>query len=208
MLRLIKILISQCRNRSFLEFISVLLKSLFKVEKVLIYAKELDTNYNSTVYSDLDKYIIKGDLNELESIRKNMVSPPWEFNCHLYDCVTDFFIYKNNEGVITHISWIYYMNNPNRIINLGKKECEIKYSLTLPHYRGKGMYPATLVKIQGYLKENGYRRVFICVNKDNISSIKGIEKTGFKFITNIILIKVIGFQYNKNFSFSGKTKNI
>ncbi len=61
MLRLIKILISQCRNRSFLEFISVLLKSLFKVEKVLIYAKELDTNYNSTVYSDLDKYIIKGD---------------------------------------------------------------------------------------------------------------------------------------------------
>ena len=90
---------------------------------------------------------------------------PWEFQCYHYDGVKDFFIVLNNE-VLQHISWIYYRNDPNRFIKLGSNEAEIKYCLTLPPFRGQGMYPKVLKTIACYLKEKGYHRVFICINID------------------------------------------
>lgn len=128
-----------------------------------------------------------------------MLSPYWEFCCHLYDGVKEFFVYKEN-GEIGHISWIYFKRDPNRLLLLADEECEVKFCMTLPQYRGRGIYPTALIKIQTYLKETGYRRAFICVKDDNTSSIRGIEKSGFSSISRITLVKLMGIQLTKRYS--------
>ena len=200
--RNIRIFSSQVRTLSISGTASLFIRSLFKSQRISIYSKELDAPIiSSTANYGFDDFIIKGKPDELEKARKNMEPRPWEVCCDRYDGVKDFFIYRNN-GAIGHISWIYYKNDPNRIIDLGIDEGEIKYSLTLPQFRGKGIYPATLIKVQRYLKEHGYKRVYICVEHDNLPSIKGIEKAGFKFVTSINLIKIAGVQLSKKYAAS------
>ena len=197
--RNIKIFVSQIRNQSIAGTLLLFIKSLFKKERISIYAKELEAENGAKLYSGVDSFIGKGNLDEIEQARKSIQPSTWEFCCDLYDGVKDFFVYKKN-GTIGHISWIYYKNDPNRILDLGTDEGEIKYSLTLPQFRGKGIYPATLLRIQQYLKEKGYKRVFICVKEDNLPSVKGIEKAGFKFVTGIDLIKIAGIQLSKRYA--------
>lgn len=205
--RNIRIFISQGKRLSISDTLLLFIKSLFKREQISIYVKELDASMNSLgLYSVLDNSIIKGRKDEIEQARKSMQAPAWELCCDLYDGVKDCFIYKN-DGMLGHISWIYYKNDPNRIIDLAVDEGEIKYSLTLPQFRGKGIYPATLIKIQRSLGKNGYRRVYICAKNDNLPSIRGIEKAGFKFITEINVIKIMGIQLNKRYVNGYRKKN-
>ena len=163
--------------------------------------KRLDQELPSSLVETLGG-IVKGEVADLQHARHGMKTPPWEFSCDLYDQVKDFFIYKDKGGAIGHISWVYYRNDPNRIIRLGLHEGEIKYSLTLEPYRGKNLYPLTLIQIQKYLRGKGYRRVFICVEERNLPSIRGIEKAGFKTISRLQLIKVMGIQLSKKYYWS------
>jgi RimJ/RimL family protein N-acetyltransferase len=197
--RVLKIARSQFSNHGFSGFFALVFRSLFKVERISVYAKKLDHAVAYSGNQDVDGYVKKGERAELEKSRKNMNTPCWEFSCDLYDGVKDFFIYKKN-GLLGHISWIYYRNDPNRIIDLAADEGEVKYSLTLPEFRGKGIYPATLIEVQRYLKEQGYKRLFICTREDNLPSVKGIEKAGFEFVTKINLIKVLGMQVSKRYA--------
>lgn len=190
---------SRARNLSFYEMILLLFNALFKIDNIIIYVKELDSGVDKKRYNH-DSNIVKGDLSDIVEIRKKMSNPPWELCCDLYDGPMEFFTYKDGSGAIGHISWIYKKNDPNRIIYLCDNEAEIKYALTFEPCRGKGLYPATLIKIQRYLKEKGYKRVFIGVNEDNTSSIRGIQKAGFNFASRIKLIKVMGIQINRKFS--------
>jgi len=195
--RPVRIARSQLLEHGFSGFVFVVLKSLLKVERILIFGRELDHDIVESRSNEVSGSIKKGEAAELENIRTH--TSCWEFSCDLYDGVKDFFIYKNAEPIV-HISWIYYKGDPNRLIDLRVDEGEIKYSLTLPPFRGKGIYAAVLTRIQGYLKENGYKRVFICVREDNLSSIKGIEKAGFTFITKIKLIKIMGVQVSSRYA--------
>lgn len=183
------------RSLSFPEFIVFLCNSLFKNDRILIYCKALqESDITDRKKSVLP--IVKGDLAALDCGRKHSERLVWEFQCHLYDGARDFFWYREN-GTIGHISWLYYKEVPNRILRLGEKECEIKFCLTLPEFRGKGLYPAALQTIQQYLKEQGYERCFICVKDDNLASIRGIEKSGFQLAGRMRVCKAFGFQISR-----------
>jgi len=180
---------------SFLEFVNFLCGSLFRNEKILIYCmslKDLDSEQGMRHSVPINK----GMISDLESARKKLEKVPWEFKCDLYDGVQDFFTYKEN-GEIGHISWLYYEGDPNRILRLGDGEGEVKFCLTFPEHRGKGLYPAALQVIQGYLKEHGYRRCYICVKDDNVPSIRGIEKAGYRLAGSVRVRKVFGVQTSR-----------
>jgi RimJ/RimL family protein N-acetyltransferase len=198
-IRILKIARSQYLNFGFREFTVLVFSSLFRIDRISIYARDLTNAIVRNDKHDIELHIKKGEPSELETIRSNMAAPSWEFSCDLYDGVKDFFIYKDN-GLIGHISWIYCNNDPNRIIDLSNDEGEVKYSLTLPEFRGRGIYPATLIAVQKYLKENGYKRLYICTREDNLPSVRGIEKAGFTFVTKISLIKVLGMQVSKRYA--------
>jgi len=199
MSRTLKIVRAQFSEHGFVAFAAVMLKSLFKVDRISIYAKDLTKNGNRNESSDLAADVRKGDQIDLENIRNKTTAPAWEFSCDLYDGVKDFFVYQKNESV-GHISWVYYKNDPNRIIDLQINEAEVKYSLTLPDLRGKGIYPAVLREVQYYLKSKGFKKLFICTLNDNLPSVRGIEKSDFIFVTTISLIKIFGVQISRRYA--------
>ena len=195
--RAIFILKDRFRNLSILELIPLLWLFLFKSERRLVYCISLQKSDAVDRNESSPFPIVKGELADLERARKQLKRVPWEFNCDLYDGVKDFFVFRGTEsGAIRHISWIYYKGHPNRTLRLGDKECEITNCLTLPEYRGKGLYPAALRAIQRYVKERGYETCFIYTRDDNLPSIRGIEKSGFHFVGQAFLLKIFGFQIN------------
>ena len=199
LLRLLRILRSQSEGLNLSAWMLLLLKSLFKKENILVFGRELDWD----VFTDDRNSLIfpkKGELQQLRNAREALNPPQWEFCLDIYDHVADFFVVENSDGIICHISWVYYKGDPNRNLSLDSDEAEIKYSFTVPEYRGKGLYPETLLEIQTYLNKNGCRKVFICVNEKNHASIKGVQKAGFGFIKKIRLMKFMGVQINRRFS--------
>ena len=139
-LRLLRVARSQLRSLSFAEFLAAAGRSLFRNDPILVYVKELD---RPDAAQRGRVKVEKGRIEELEATASALDRPPWEFKCHRYDGVSDFFVVKSGT-VFQHISWIYYWNDPNRILSLGKEDAEVKYCLTLPAFRGRGLYPATL----------------------------------------------------------------
>lgn len=179
-------------------FLLLIKRSLFRDDIIRIYGLESPelgsiepTGFDST-------QIRKGSISDLSTIEKGFSPVPWEFRCHKYDGVRDSFIAADCHGV-QHISWIYYQGDPNRIIKLGPKDAEIKYSLTLPSFRGKGLYPAVLKTIVYYLGQRGFCRVFISVEVDNVASIRGIKKAGFECLCQIHLRKIMAIQVSDKY---------
>jgi RimJ/RimL family protein N-acetyltransferase len=193
--RLLRIFWSQLRDLSLADLLVVLRRSFFKNDLILVYAMELSEFSTNDLETKMNS-IRKGEFADLENAKRSVQIPPWEFRCNEYDGVTDFFIATKDDSV-QHISWIYYGKDPNRILQLQESDAEVKYCLTLPEFRGQGLYPRTLRKIAGYLHQKMLKRVFICVNAENVSSVKGIEKAGFKRLCKVRLRKVAGIQYSK-----------
>lgn len=186
-------------NIHFIEFVKVISGALFKYDHILIFSKDLEAAIPD-LSSAQGPYVRKGAPGDIERGKKQINKYIWEFNCGDHDNVNDFFVYEQ-DGIIKHISWVYYQSDPNRIIKLARDEAEIKYSFTVEMFRGQSIYAAILVYIQKYLKERRYKRLFICASGKNVPSIRGIEKAGFIKTASLYLIKIFGVQMSRRFKF-------
>jgi RimJ/RimL family protein N-acetyltransferase len=194
--RLLKILWSQMKGLSPGDFLAVMRDSLLKNDPILVYGLNL-SKLSETTMRNSTISVRPGRIEDLEESRKSMDGPlPWEFQCDQYDGVKDFFVACEGKQ-IRHISWIYHHDDPNRILRLDQKDAEIKYCLTLPGFRGQGLYPRVLEAVAHHLRSKGANNVFICVHEENRSSVKGIEKAGFKRVGSLRLRKVMGFQVSR-----------
>jgi RimJ/RimL family protein N-acetyltransferase len=199
--RQLAIFSGRLRSLSFPEMVRLIVTSLFKSQNILIYSRELEDAASLPENQEHDTFISRPNGTFLDEYRAGNPTLPWEFSCDIYDGVKEFFVYKKN-GAVGHIGWIYYKDDPNRIIALEDGEAEIKYCLTIERFRGKGLYPATLANMQRYLRNSGLKRVFITVEAENAPSIRGIEKAGFEMAGKIRLVKFFGVQLNKRYSFT------
>jgi RimJ/RimL family protein N-acetyltransferase len=103
---------------------------------------------------------------------------------------------KENE-VLVHSSSLFNKLNILRLIQ--KKGPAIGDCFTNPDYRGKSIYPFVINFIaKELLEENRIKEVFIIVNRDNIKSIRGIEKAGFNKFYSIKATRWLYFYFNKN----------
>ena len=180
------------RSMSLGEFVGLLRLLLFRDDEILVYCRSLE-DLDAGIPDKERSLIAKGRPVDLSLERQARRPVPWELQCDVYDGVRDFFVHKQNER-LGHVSWLYYKGDPNRILRLDEGDCEVKFCLTFPEFRGRGLYPAALQVIQLYLKERGYRRCFICVKSDNPASIRGIEKAGFRRVGATRLRKILGVQ--------------
>ena len=74
---------------------------------------------------------------------------------------------------------------------------EIGDCTTDPAYRGKSIYPFVINRIATeIIREGIYPEVFIIVNRNNASSIRGIEKAGFEFYSSIETRRFLLFYFN------------
>jgi RimJ/RimL family protein N-acetyltransferase len=183
------------RSMTLREFVGFLRGSLFKDERIWVYCKSLQERIVGEP-RDLVTSIVKGEPADVQSAREALTHVPWELRCDVYDGVSDFFVYREN-GTVGHISWLYYKDDPNRLLRLADDECEIKFCLTFPGFRGQGLYPAALQAAQLYLKGQGYRRCFVCAKENNAPSIRGIEKAGFSRVGAVRVRKAFGLQISR-----------
>ena len=197
-MRLAKILYSRFKELSFNEFVGLLKESLFFNEPILVYQYDISQKAFAPVEPIEGVTIKKGSLRDLDQAHQSNKPVPWEFECDKYDGVKDFFVATDAAGV-QHISWIYYHDNRNRLLSLNPQEAEIKFCLTLPALRGRGIYPKVILEILNYLSKKGIKRVYMCVHRDNHASIRGIEKAGFQKVGDIVLKKLFGLQISARF---------
>lgn len=66
-------------------------------------------------------------------------------------------------------------------------------ALTFAEYRGRNLYPALLQRILEHSREDGLRRALIFVLSDNVASIRGVEKAGFKAFQRVTYLTLLGF---------------
>lgn len=85
--------------------------------------------------------------------------------------------YVSNECDLIHTS--YVIPKCCKFPFLGEEDYEIGPCYTYPEYRGKGIYPAVLQEICSHVGSQS-TTFYMIVNEDNLSSIKGIEKAGFR----------------------------
>jgi len=106
-----------------------------------------------------------------------------------------YFITEN--GVSVHSSFLFNKLNILKLIH--KKGPAIGDCFTNPEFRGNSIYPFVISYISNeILIENKIKEVFIIVNSDNRSSIRGVEKAGFEKFASIKARRWLFFYFNKN----------
>ena len=197
-MRFLNIAYKNLKGLTFRDVLALVKSSLFRNDPMIIYLLET-SQVEEVTDNALGKTIIrKGNIEKLKEINRRFKRIPWEFQCHKYDNVKDFFIASDGDE-IQHIIWIYYQHDPNRFIRLGPNDAEVKYGLTLSPYRGQRIFPNALKTLTRYLKQKGFSRLYGFVHVDNHPSIRGLEKAGFKRIGRIRLRKVMGIQVSRKY---------
>lgn len=106
-----------------------------------------------------------------------------------------YFITEN--GVCVHSSSLFNTLHILKLIQ--KKGPAIGDCFTHLDYRGKSIYPLVLSYIaKEMLSETESKEIFIIVNSNNSSSIRGIEKTGFRKYASIKAKRWLLFYFKKN----------
>ena len=73
---------------------------------------------------------------------------------------------------------------------LKANEMLIENSYTFEKYRGNRIMPSAMVELCEIARRNGYKRVITYVSQDNIASLKGCQRAGFKQFEEIPELKL------------------
>lgn len=98
-----------------------------------------------------------------------------------------------------HVSYLYDSVYLLKLLN--KKGPVIGDCLTHRGYRGQSIYPYVINTIASEALKADVKEIFIVVNKDNQSSIKGIEKAGFNPFATIIGTRWLWFYFKKQITY-------
>jgi ribosomal protein S18 acetylase RimI-like enzyme len=90
-----------------------------------------------------------------------------------------------------------------REIHLAPDEGYIWDCLTLPAYRGRGLYTTILRLIVNALSEQGFRRIWIGSAVSNRPSIRGFVAAGFRPVLRVVYLRVGGFSFLYSRRFRG-----
>jgi ribosomal protein S18 acetylase RimI-like enzyme len=66
-------------------------------------------------------------------------------------------------------------------------------AFTFAEYRGQNLYPALLQRILDSSRQHGLRRALIFVLSDNMASIRGVQKAGFREFQRVTYRNILGF---------------
>lgn len=102
-----------------------------------------------------------------------------------------------DDGNFVHKSIVFGKLNVLKL--LGKSGPAIGDCATSESYRGQSIYPYVINKIASkLLDKKKAKEVFIIVNSDNASSIRGIEKAGFERFASIKAKRFLVFYFDKD----------
>ena len=125
------------------------------------------------------------------------------------ECNLPKFKYVLNKERLSN-KWYYYVTDDDKIVHasylfdnvfllrlIGKRGPVIGDCFTNKQYRGQSIYPLVINSIAKETLESGVNELFIIVDQNNISSIKGIEKAGFEKLVSIRATRWLWFYFKK-----------
>jgi len=100
-----------------------------------------------------------------------------------------------DDGSYIHKSFVF--NKLHVLKLIGKTGPAIGDCVTVPAYKGRSIYPFVINHLAGeMLRKKESEEVFIIVNSNNASSIRGIEKAGFKLFKKIKAKRFLLFYFD------------
>ena len=88
-------------------------------------------------------------------------------------------------GGVTSYAFVVFESFYKKILGESSATPIISNCLTFPAYRGQGLYPLVLRASLQHLAAQGFSRAIITCAPDNIASVRGIEKAGFRRVKTI-----------------------
>jgi RimJ/RimL family protein N-acetyltransferase len=86
------------------------------------------------------------------------------------------------EGELAHVSWVLtpalQARLPFATLALAPDEVELGNCVTLPRFKGRGLYPLAIALLSRQAFDAGARRVLMVTARHNAASARGIEKAG------------------------------
>lgn len=149
-------------------------RKIFRVVPIdlLIYSM----NENASFEMKSERYIIKN-----ECVKRNKTR-----------------YYIEIENKVVHESFLFKKLHIQKLIRTSGPtigDCK-----TIEEYKGKSIYPYVINYIANQELEKGAKEVFINVSPSNISSIKGIEKAGFKPFLHVKAKRFLFFYFKTEFT--------
>ncbi|MCK8479548.1 hypothetical protein [Psychroserpens algicola] len=104
--------------------------------------------------------------------------------------------YIKDSGKIVHKSFLF--SNVFLLKSVKKSGPVIGDCMTVKSHRGQSIYPYVINKIAKEVIETEGKPVYIVVDKNNLSSIKGIEKAGFSKLASVVAKRWLWFYLKKD----------
>ena len=102
------------------------------------------------------------------------------------------------EGVLVAYGWVSFKEEEigelRLRVHLAEGEAYIWDCATLPAYRGLRLYPALLAYMVNELRTEGFSRIWIGADSDNVASQTGIILAGFQPIADIVIACVVALR--------------
>lgn len=89
------------------------------------------------------------------------------------------------QGLVTSYGFVLFDSFYKRILAERRDTPMIGNCFTLPAWRGRGLYPRLLVATCQHLVAQGHSRAIITCAPDNLASVRGIERAGFRRIRTV-----------------------
>lgn len=80
-----------------------------------------------------------------------------------------------------------------RVVRPRRGEIYLYDAFTFPAYRGQNLYPAILHRILRHSHQQALQRALIFVLDDNMASIRGVQKAGFREFQRVTYCNFLGF---------------
>lgn len=135
------------------------------------------------------RHVSEGALNQLAG-----TYPEFTYQreaMEVLDASAAYGVYKGGE--LASLCWLMTEELDRRLdvrlVRLGPGEVEIAKALTLPEYRGRGLYPLAIRSVCRVARAQGARRVFMITQWGNATSRRGIEKAGLGRLGWIVAIE-------------------
>ncbi len=117
------------------------------------------------------------------------------------DCL---FAGVDSDGRVITYAFVLFKTRYKKVLGLREDVPLISNCFTEPAWRGKRLYPRMLKRVCRDLSEAGHSNISISCEPDNVSSIKGIQRAGFKGVHHVrctmIMSRIVAFRRVESFS--------
>lgn len=144
---------------------------------------------------DIEEMLEKARDEGSESVHE-LLQRKWFYDCGFHDCYVGRTAYA---GELCYIQWLVSRKDSeavnsgfqSRLPSLKEDEILIENAFTFQKYRGNGVYPSALIRLAESSRGKGFKRMLVYVKEDNIASLKGCEKAGFKVFERVPEVKLL-----------------